>query len=129
MDLLPDLLDPIFVPPAVQQEFGATPSWMIVKRPADVGMVEALRLVVDLGESEAIALAYEMKLRIILDDRKGRDVALRLGIAVTGTVGLLLKAKQHGVVGAVCPLLDALAANRFRISDALRMEALRIAGE
>ena len=74
-------------------------------------------------------LAYEKRLRIILDDRKAREVAQRLGVPVTGTVGLLLKAKQEGVISAVRPLLDALDANQFRIGDALRVEALRIAGE
>lgn len=129
LDLLPALIDPVFAPPAVNQEFGALPSWMNVQKPVDVGMVAALRLVVDPGESEAIVLAYEMGLRIILDDRKAREVAQRLGVPVTGTVGLLLKAKQAGLVGEIRPLLDALDAHQFRIGDALRAEALRLAGE
>ena len=129
LDLLPALLDPIFAPPAVNREFGSQPAWMKVERPNDVGMVAALRLLVDPGESEAIVLAYEKGLRIILDDRKAREVAQRLGVPITGTVGLLIKAKQEGVIAAVRPLLDALDANHFRISDALRAEALRLAGE
>ena len=129
LDLLPSLLDPIFVPPAVNQEFGARPIWMTVERPTDVGMVAALRLLVDPGESEAIVLAYEKRLRIILDDRKAREVAQRLGVPVIGTVGLLLRAKQEGVVSAVRPLRDALEAHQFRIGNALRTEALRLAGE
>lgn len=55
-------------------------------------------------------------------------MAQRFGVPVTGTVGLLLKAKQEDVITAVRPLLDALDANHFRISDALRAEALRLAG-
>lgn len=102
---------------------------MNVQPPSDVGMVAALRLLVDPGESEAIVLAYEKGLRIILNDRKAREVAQRLGVPVTGTVGLLIKAKQEGVIAAVRPLLDALDANHFRISDALRAEALRLADE
>jgi len=129
LDLLPSLLDPIFVPPAVEREFGSRPAWVQVERAVDIGMVAALRLLVDPGESEAIVLAYEKGLRIILDDRKAREVAQRLGVKVTGTVGLLLKAKQEGVIAAVRPLLDALDANQFRIGHELRAEALRIAGE
>ena len=102
---------------------------MKVERPADVGMVAALRLLVDPGQSEAIVLAYEKGLRIILDDRKAREVAQRLGVPVTAKVGLLINAKQEGVIAAVRPLLDALDANHFRISDALRAEALKLAGE
>jgi len=102
---------------------------MTVEPPSDVGMVVALRLLVDPGESEAIVLAYEKGLRIIVDDRKAREVAQRLGVPVTGTVGLLIKAKQEGVITTVRPLLDALDANHFRISDALRAEALKLVGE
>ena len=117
------------VPPAVESEFGSLTPWMVVRAPVDVGMVAALRLVVDAGESEAIALAYERGMRIILDDRKAREAARRLGVPVTGTVGLILKAKQAGVIPVIRPLLDALDANQFRIGEALRAEALRLAGE
>ena len=51
LDLLPALLDPIFVPPAVNQEFGTLPTWLTVELPSDAGMVAALRLLVDPGES------------------------------------------------------------------------------
>ena len=129
LDLLPALIEPAMAPPAVELEFGPLPPWMIVRAPLDVGMVAALRLVVDAGESEAIVLAYETRARIILDDRKAREAARRLGVPVTGTVGLLLKAKEAGVVPAIRPLLDALDANQFRIGKALRAEALRLAGD
>ena len=129
LDLLTALLDPIFAPQAVNREFGSRPVWMNMEQPRDAGMVAALRLLVDPGESEAIVLAYEKGLRIILDDRKAREVAQRLGVPVTGTVGLLIKAKQEGVIAAVRPLLDSLDANHFRIGDDLRAEALRLAGE
>lgn len=92
-------------------------------------MVAALRLVVDYGESGAITLAYERRLRIILDDRKAREAAGRLGIPFTGTVGLLIKAKQSGRIPKILPLLDALDANQFRPAPALRLEALRLTGE
>ena len=84
---------------------------------------------VDDGEAEAIALALEKGLRIILDDRKARGVAMRLGVPVTGTVGLLLKTKESGIVSAVKPLLEALEASHFHISREILVEALRIAGE
>lgn len=73
LDLLPKLLEPLIAPPAVIAEFGSCPGWLAVVTPQDAGMVAALRLVVDAGESEAIALAYEQKRRIILDDRKARE--------------------------------------------------------
>ncbi len=129
LGLLPVLLSPICAPPAVVSEFGSRPEWLTVCPPANGSTIAALKLVVDSGEAEAIALAQELGCRIILDDRKARMVAQRLGVAVTGTVGLLLKAKQAGVIPSLLPLLDALDANHFYVSRALREEALRLAGE
>ena len=88
-----------------------------------------MKIAVDAGEAEAIALAYERKSRIILDDRKARIVAQQLGVPFTGTVGLLLRGKQMGVIPTVLPLLDALDSNHFFVSRELRAEALRLAGE
>lgn len=129
LDLLSALLEPVIAPHAVVQEFGSRPDWITEVTPSDRGMVAALRLIVDPGEAEAITLAYEKGVRLIIDDLKGRLVAQRLGIAVTGTVGLIVKAKAQGLVVAVTPLLDALEARQFRISNTLRAEALRLAGE
>jgi predicted nucleic acid-binding protein len=129
LDVLPAILDPIFVPPAVVSEFGSRPVGLTVVTPANIGTVAALKLIVDLGEAEAIALAHEQGCRIILDDRKARTAAQRLGIPVTGTVGILLKAKGAGVIPSLLPLLDALDAHHFHVSRELRAEALRLAGE
>jgi predicted nucleic acid-binding protein len=129
LDLLSALLDPIFAPPAVASEFGSNPDWLTIQTPLNTRAIAALRLIVDSGEAEAITLAQERGCRIILDDRKARMVARQLGVPVTGTVGLLLKAKQADVIPALLPLLDALDAHHFHISHALRTEALRLAGE
>ena len=129
LDLLPQLLEPIFAPPAVIGEFGSAPIWLTEQAPLDRGMVAALNLIVDWGEAEAIALAYEMKHRLIVDDLKAREAAQGLGIAITGTVGLLLKAKQAGILPALRPVLDALDLNHFRIGSALRAQALIMADE
>ena len=129
LDLLSALLDPILAPPAVVSEFGSRPAWLTVLSPTSGGTVAALKLLVDAGEAEAIALAHERGCRIILDDRKARMAAQRLGIPVTGTVGILLKAKHAGVIPSLLPLLDALDAHHFHVSRALRLEAIRLAGE
>ena len=83
----------------------------------------------DDGEAEAIALASERASRIILDDKQARALAQKLGLKIIGTVGVLVRAKLEGVMPALRPLLDALDANSFRVSKALRDEALRLAGE
>jgi predicted nucleic acid-binding protein len=129
MNVIPALLEPVCAPPVVETEFGSRPEWLQVEDPSDSSMVAALRLVVDEGEAGAIALAYEKGVRLIVDDRKAREAALRLGIPITGTVGLLLKAKEMGIILAIRPLLDALDEHQFHIGTALRAEALRLSGE
>lgn len=105
LNVLPALFEPIFISPEVEREFGVTLPWLRTEAPVDYALVAALKLLVDDGEAEAIALASGLKLKIILDDRQAREVAKRLGLAVIGTVGCLLKAKNAGVVAAVMPLI------------------------
>ena len=53
----------------------------------------------------------------------------RLGVRVIGTIGVLLRAKQEGVIPSLTPLLDALESGGFHLSEALRREAFRLALE
>lgn len=66
---------------------------------------------------------------VILDDRNARRIAEQLSLKVIGTVGMLLRAKQKGVITEIKPLLTALNQADFRISEAIVQKALRIAGE
>ena len=129
LDVLPALFDPIVVPHEVHQEFGIVLPWLHVEVPSNEALVTSLKLVIDDGEAEAIALAYEKSWRIILDDGHARKVAARLGVTMIGTVGVLIQAKRQGLIPLLKPLLEQLAANNFYISDVLKEEALAIVGE
>jgi predicted nucleic acid-binding protein len=129
LDMLPALFEPIFVPPEVHREFGTSLPWLTVEEPADPALVTALKMLVDDGEAEAIALARERVWRIILDDRQARSVARRLGISIIGTVGILMRAKRSGIIPSLKPLLSKLEANQFYVSNVLKEEALRLANE
>jgi predicted nucleic acid-binding protein len=74
-------------------------------------------------------LTRERGWRIILDDRQARLVARRLGISITGTVGILVRAKRSGIIPSLKPLLSKLEVNQFYISNVLKEEALRLANE
>lgn len=90
---------------------------------------------IDDGEAEAIALAIILKSQtqftpiIILDDRKARRIAQQVGLTITGLVGVLLRAKRLGIIGAVKPILDDLNVANFRISASLYQKALQLANE
>jgi len=129
LDLLPHLFEPVHAPPEVEREFGSSPEWLKIERPSNPDLVKALKVTVDDGEAEAIALAVERQWRIVLDDLKARDLAQRMGLRVIGTVGLLVRAKSAGLVPWINPLLIKLSERGFRLSEDLKREALRLAGE
>jgi predicted nucleic acid-binding protein len=90
----------------------------------------SLGLLLDAGESAAILLAQETQCRFLLiDERRGRQIARRRGIPVVGLAGVLLAAKQRGLLESVESVLAALSRQGYRLSDALLDEVLRLAGE
>lgn len=130
LNILPQVFSPVIIPPAVQAEVGISASWITVQAPQSIMTVAALKTQLDDGEAEAIALALELDdVFIILDDLSARRVAKQLNLKVIGTVGILLRAKQQKVIDEIKPLLTALNAADFRISEAIIQNALRLAGE
>jgi predicted nucleic acid-binding protein len=129
LEILPALFGPILIPPEVQREFGMSLSWLTVETPADQAFITALKMLVDDGEAEAIALAHERGLRIILDDRRARAVGKRLGVTFIGTVGVLVRAKRLGVIPSLKAMLQELEAHKFYIGGTLKAEALRLVNE
>ncbi|NLN83600.1 MAG: DUF3368 domain-containing protein [Firmicutes bacterium] len=66
---------------------------------------------------------------IIIDERKARRIAKDIGLNVTGTLGILVEAKQRGLVKELKPLLDKLIKNEIRISKKLYQDILELANE
>ncbi len=83
------------------------------------------------GELEAIALATEMGggVALLIDDRLGRKIAQELGLSVIGSAGVLLYAKELGLIPLVGPVLEELRSVGLYLSTAANHEALAIAGE
>ena len=146
LHLLRDLYDRILIPPTVRDELrpgsgrpGAeqcaeslAQGWLQVREPSPTKAPSRseLVLVLDPGEAEAILLAEEVKCRFLLiDERKGRAVAKRRGIAVVGVAGVLLAAKKRGLIDAVLPILKNLEQAGYRVSAKLIQEVARLAGE
>ena len=115
----------------MHREFGADlPDWITLRTPHDTALSEAFKESVDPGKASAIALALETDRAIlIIDDRKGRILARRMELAFMGSVGLLLKAKTHGLIPLIKPYTDRMLQTDFRISQALIEYALQQAGE
>jgi predicted nucleic acid-binding protein len=94
-------------------------------------VVRALQGELDDGEAEAIALAVELQAELILiDERRARAVATRLGLNVVGVLGVLVEAKHRALVPHLKPILDALITRAgFRVSPPLYERVLQAAGE
>ncbi|MBI5568243.1 MAG: DUF3368 domain-containing protein [Chloroflexi bacterium] len=142
LGLLKQLYGEVLMPPAVQAELlaggagrvGVTDvphaGWIRVMPLRDPRRAELLLTDLDRGEAEVIALAQELAAAlVIIDERLARRHARRLGLNLTGTLGVLLRAKQQGLLPAVKPLIDQLRAGGIWLSDVLVTEALKLADE
>jgi hypothetical protein len=131
LPLLERLFGEVVAPPAVVREVGLSLPGFIRERKLSQPIPAAvLRASLDPGESEAISLALELGAdRVILDERAARRLALSLGLAIVGVLGILLASKQNGLIPAVRPILDALVTNRFRITPDLYEWLLTETGE
>lgn len=94
-------------------------------------LVETLRKNLDQGEAEAIALAHELGAELlIMDELKGRDYAQKMNINIIGLVGILIHAKQRGIIPNVAEILRELREKAgFWLNDALYQKVLSIANE
>lgn len=83
----------------------------------------------DSGECAAISRALELGAAMLVDERAARAKAVALGIAVTGTLGVLVRARRRGLIGPLMPLVAALRASGQRLSHQAVAQALAACGE
>jgi predicted nucleic acid-binding protein len=124
--VLPSLFGQVIVPhsivaelrhsqaPAVVQEWAtAPPSWLEVRDPASREVVPGLGV----GESDAIALALELRAdQLLVDDLLAREVAAQLGLALTGTLAVVVEAGNLGLIN-LDEAVTRLKATNFRASE------------
>ena len=93
--------------------------------------VSSLQSDLDRGESESIVLASELDVdMILLDEKAGRNAAMRIQLKPVGVIGVLLEAKQKCLIDIIQPHLDSLREIAgFRISDSLYFHTLTLANE
>lgn len=136
LQLLQKMFETVIVPNAVYRELTENPKYSIeAKQITECSFihkeivknekaVHILRNVtgLDAGESEAIVMVDEKEANLLLmDEHKGRQVAKKMGIKITGTVGVLLQAYDEKLVSEtdVCDCLEKMKENNIRISESL----------
>lgn len=142
-DLLRHFFGEITIPQAVYDEAvvsghevgGAkqeilTANWIKVVPVKDQLAVEILLDELDLGEAETIVLAREINANwVLMDERKGRRKLAQLNQQKIGTLGILLKARQSGLLSTLKPELEKLYQNGFSVNQQIIDELLRQVGE
>lgn len=126
LELLSNLFDRVIIPSGVHGEITAKksieiPSFMEVQRVKPTELLEILHNILDRGESEAIALALELDMPLIIDEKKGRKIALREGVQIIGLLGIVylnIKKKFLSINEAKVFLNDAVS-HGYRIAPHL----------
>ena len=105
--------------------------WIVRHRVTQQPLVDVLRLELDAGEAEALACALELHADLILlDERRAREVAQRLGLRFIGLLGVLIEAQRQQRLPRIRPVLDDLRQKAgFWMTDALYQRVLAAAGE
>lgn len=143
LSILYELYDRIIIPEAVFHEIcviGAGQpgseevkkfDWIITQKVSNQTLVKALRIELDRGEAEAIALAIELNADLLLIDEKiGRSVATRFDLKFIGLLGIIIEAKSKGLVESLRPILNDLQTQAgFWISRKLYDHVLKFANE
>jgi predicted nucleic acid-binding protein len=131
LDLLHKVYGEIITTIDIATEYGEVlPEWVEIAIVEDKYRQQLLEMQIDRGEASAIALALETpNSTIIIDDYKARKIAAKLGLILTGTIGVIIKAKLKGIIPSIKPLLEKIKLTNFRLSEDIEIEALKEANE
>lgn len=131
LNLLHKVYEELITTPEIAEEFGERlPDWIKVQTVSDKKYQEFLETQIDYGEASAIALATEYEdVLLLLDDLKARKLATRLKFKITGTLGVIHKAKQMAIIDNVKSLIDKLLLTDFRVADNIIEEILKLNNE
>jgi predicted nucleic acid-binding protein len=118
LHILEKLYGQVFTTPEIAAEYGKRlPLWVEVLAVKNRDLLYTYAELVDIGEASAIALANEVAFpSLILDDLKARNLAIKLQLEFTGTIGILVLAKQQNVIPQLSPVFEKIKATDFRIS-------------
>ncbi|MBI5841573.1 MAG: DUF3368 domain-containing protein [Chloroflexi bacterium] len=136
VELLAHLPQKAIIPQAVKEELFNGPEGDPARQVLERGLFEIVDtpsptpeiLAYDLGKGETAVLSYALSNPdwvAILDDRAARRCARSLSITLTGTLSIVILAKQHGLIESAAQVLRALQSNEFRLDDAVISDALK----
>jgi len=138
LDLLRQLYTEVMIPSAVDCEIISEPArtlvsaadWIKIIRISGKVQKSSFSSRLHSGEIEVILLAQETNADLlIVDDNAAKKTAKFLGFPVTGTMGVLLRAKREGLITEVKPLLEWLIEDGLFVSPPVKNYVMEQAGE
>ncbi len=142
LELLREYFHEIIIPEAVYREsvlegkgreevqLIKNADWIKVHKVKDQNLVKLLQASLDNGESEAIALSLEIEANLVLlDDYDAREKARLFGLEITGTIGILLRARKDKRILSLKKILETLRETGFWIRNDLEIKLLKEVGE
>jgi len=130
LDLLQKVFGRILITPEVHSEFNQPlPKWIDIQSSTS-SLQKGLLNILDKGEASVISLASELDdSLLVIDESKGRKIAIQMDLAITGTLGILIIAKRKGIISKVKPVLIEIQKTNFRISQELIDSVLKLVDE
>lgn len=142
LHLFKNLYGKIIIPKAVQDEVMAkedsvtrlaleeAEAWIITKTVTDIAAKKFFKVQLHEGEVEVMLLGKELEADLlVIDDYIAREYAKYLDFKITGTLGVILRAKGNGIIKEVKPLVLDLIDHGIYISDKLYKDILKMAEE
>jgi len=131
IELLSNLFEKVYITQAVFNEINykkdiKLPNFFRLKKVKNQKKLDELKQLLDIGESEAIVLALEENMPLIIDEKKGRKIAKNLGVSIVGLLGIVLLNHKQGFISKkeAKEFLDEAVKRGFRISKKLIEEFL-----
>ena len=129
--ILHSLYPNVIITSEVATEFGEPlPAWINIQsaKPENIFLFENYNL--GIGEITSLALAVELKnSTVILDDDKAKKIAKSHNLDVTGSLGIIIKAKEKNIIPNVRQVLTKIKATNFHLPSSLENVILKVAGE
>lgn len=142
LNILKELYGEVIIPRAVYDEISVKKDsvckkivdesleWIHVQKIQNVMAKAMFKSQLHDGEVEVMILAKEQNADVvIIDDQNAKKYAKYLELPVTGTLGILIKAKQVGYISELKPLLDVMVQNGIYIKNSLIEHCLELVGE
>jgi len=129
-ELLKSLFTSVIIPHHVKEEITQKSdydcsvwddSFFVVYNVTDTSLLASLELFLDKGESEAITLAKELSLPLLIDEKKGRKITKSMHIGVIGLVGVIVALYRRNIINSkeAITIIDEAQQIGFRLSDKL----------